>query len=330
MGFAGKGSDQHQQGGAGQVKIGEHGIHGPEMMAGQDEEVGFAGEGGGGLPAAGQVRGRGVAGRQAESDLGCGLQRPHAGGAGGDDAPAPQPRVVDRAGGFGAEVHPFAVDGVATGIRGFDRLEGVEADVQGDISEADALIAQGQQQIGGEVQAGRGRRGRAVVAAEHGLIAFRVGQGGVDVGGQGHMPQVIESIVDGRVEVDEAAWPIQRGGNRRPDLPAVVFCDQQAFARGQFFAPRQRFPLAILAAAQQEQLGLAAAFFVADQPGVQHAGVVEHQQIAGAQKFWQIVDVAVRQGAAVAFQHQHAGMVARLDRRLSDHAWRQFVSEVRD
>ena len=83
--FAGKSGDEHQQGGTRQVEIGEHSIHCPEMMSGQDVQIGVARPGCGGLPTANQVRRSRIARRQSQSDLRCCLQCPHAGGPHSDD-----------------------------------------------------------------------------------------------------------------------------------------------------------------------------------------------------------------------------------------------------
>ena len=50
----------------------------------------------------------------------------------------------------------------------------------------------------------------------------------------------------------------------------------------------------------------------------QHAGIVKHHAIAGAQVFWQIPKLTVFDTLRVAMQHQHAGSVTLLRRLLRD------------
>jgi hypothetical protein len=59
----------------------------------------------------------------------------------------------------------------------------------------------------------------------------------------------------------------------------------------------------------------------------QHAGVVHHQHIAGAQNGQQIADMAIHQGFAGA-HHQHARGVARLCRMKCNALGRQVEVEI--
>ena len=57
---------------------------------------------------------------------------------------------------------------------GLDRAKGVQPDVQGDEGQADAPLAQAEEQVGREMQPG-GRRGdRSLDAAVDGLVALGV------------------------------------------------------------------------------------------------------------------------------------------------------------
>jgi len=92
----------------------------------------------------------------------------------------------------------------------------------------------------------------------------------------------------------------------------------------------QRLPGLFIQLAQQQQLSLAAGGLVPAQAGVDHAGVVGHQQIAGAQERRQLVEAMVGVAARRAVAHQQARGVARLGRLLGDQRRRQLVIQLRD
>lgn len=75
----GEGADEHKEGAAGEVEVGEEGVDDSEMSRGVEEELSGAFHG---LERVGAV-GSGVEG---VLEAGCGFEHPTAGGANGDDA----------------------------------------------------------------------------------------------------------------------------------------------------------------------------------------------------------------------------------------------------
>ena len=107
-----------------------------------------------------------------------GFEHAHAGRAHGDHAPAFQLGLVDLARDLGAERAALGVDVMVLDRLALDRAKGVQADLEVDKGQLDALLAQLEQQFGRKVQAG-GRRGdRALLAGIDGLVALRVGDRG--------------------------------------------------------------------------------------------------------------------------------------------------------
>ena len=153
---AGKSADQHQQGGFGQVEVGEKGIDDAEAVAGGDKEAGVAGVW------------RKIAARR------CAFQGAQGGGADGDNA-----ATAGAAGGDGiyhvfADGEPFFVHDVLGEVFVAHRLEGARADVQGDFGALHAARGDGSEQGFIEMQAGgRGGDGAAVFGV-HGLVALAV------------------------------------------------------------------------------------------------------------------------------------------------------------
>ena len=95
------------------------------------------------------------------------LQQPHAGGADRHDAPSGRARGVDRGGGGRRDLAMFGVDAVARDVVASHRQERAGADMQRQRDAPDAARFQRRQQGRGEMQAGGGRRDRALVRGEH-------------------------------------------------------------------------------------------------------------------------------------------------------------------
>ena len=67
----------------------------------------------------------------------------------------------------------------------------------------------------------------------------------------------------------------------------------------------------------------------AEETGGHDAGVVQDEEVAGAEEGGEVADVVVREGASLAGDNQQAGGVAGLDRLLGDQLGGQVVVEVR-
>lgn len=191
----GEGADEHQQGGSGEVEVGDQGVDDAETETRVDEEVGWAAEGDDGAAWAWVLSGA-LAGGLQDADGGC---------ADGDHAVAGEFGLVDLLGDFGAEFAELGVDGVLFDVLLGNGAEGVEADVEGDEGELYTQVAEAEEEFWGEVEAGGGCGDGSRLPGVDRLVAFGVGKGGVDVGRKGDLTEVLEEVIDGGVEADQAA-----------------------------------------------------------------------------------------------------------------------------
>ena len=136
-----KGTHQHEQGGLGQVKVGDERIHRLELIARGDEEVC--------LPLGCLPLGVSGGGR---------LQRAQAGGAHCNDSPARRLGLGDLLGGFLVHGAPLAVHAVLIEILRAHRRERATSHMQGDAGGLHAHLFEGREHGFVEVQA-RGGRG---------------------------------------------------------------------------------------------------------------------------------------------------------------------------
>ena len=140
--FSGEGADQHEQRGLRKVEVGEKGTHNLEVVSGIDEEIGVAGSG---AHSSGALPG-GV------------LKSADRGGANGNHAARFPPGSFDLFGGaFG--------DGIRLGVKLMlfnrlcaDRLEGSEADMEGDFCRFDPSVANAGEDFWREMQSCSGGR----------------------------------------------------------------------------------------------------------------------------------------------------------------------------
>jgi hypothetical protein len=107
--FVGEGADQHEEGGLGQVEVGEQAADDAEVVAGGDEDAGLAGVGFEGL---------------ARCDLSAVLKRAGSGGSGGYDAATFGECGVDGLGGGGGQGVVLGVEVDVGEVFGADGLEG--------------------------------------------------------------------------------------------------------------------------------------------------------------------------------------------------------------
>ena len=270
--IAREGADQHHQGAFGQMKVGQQQVHHPKLEARCDENVGVA-------ASVAKMRLR--------------LQRPHGGGAHGYHAPAARAAIGDSLQGGGRHLEALEMHHVLANNLGFDRLKGAGAHMQRDAGLGHAASRQTRQHGLIKVQ-GSGRCGHgAGVFGKDSLVARLVlGRVGMrDVRRQRHMAvrshQRIRVGAQGKV-VERAVGvrpaPDQCGGEAAVHL--------QDRARQRLFADlhvRCHFqPLTALQHPLDQQLEPPAAGFLTIQPGLDHLGVVEHQQVAGLEQVGQL------------------------------------------
>ena len=174
-------ADEHEQCGAGDVEVGEQGVHDFELARRVDEDfcAAFASDD---LPV--MLRG----------DT---FQHPHTRCADGDDAAVLTLGGVYCARGGVADGVAFFVHLVRGEVGGVDARESSEADVQRDETNFNAECADFFQQLGCEMQTGGGRGDGAERLRIDGLVAvqiFRLLGVAADVGRQGDFPEGVEFV----------------------------------------------------------------------------------------------------------------------------------------
>ena len=191
-----------------------------------------------------------------------------------------------------------------------------------------ALHAQGVQLVQRgliEVQAGGGRRDGAGFARVHGLVAGVVAGVGLvrDVGRQRRGAVGVQQVQHrtGKADVEQLALAAQHHG-----VEGVGQAQPHAGA-GRLAGAHVGQGAVGLGDALDQHLDLAAGGLVAVQPGLDDAGVVEDQQVAGPQQAGQVGEAPVMQLAGV-IQVQQPAAGAFGGGRLGDELGRQLVVEV--
>jgi hypothetical protein len=243
------------------------------------------------------------------------FQHPHGGGAHGDDPPARRPRFGDGRGGGFADGVAFLVHDVVCELLRLHRCKRPQPDVEGEERALDAGGLQRGQQPRREMQPGGGRGEGAGRLGIHGLVTLVIGAQvtagrAADVGRQGCFAQPRQLVQ----EVLRALEP-------QPAMPLLVHCqDRRGDPGRRASAVEQDDRSARLGAAagleqgppvvrrnflgQQDFEAAAALRIPSPQAGGNHAGVVEHQQVARAQPAREIRKGLVRQRAGSAVEHQ--------------------------
>ena len=245
------------------MKVGDQHIHYIKGVAGGDEDIGFA-------------RACGERARLRRC-----FQRAQAGGAHRHHAPAAGSGCTDRIDcGLWNRVS-LAVHGVVGNVVDPHRLKGAGAHVQSHLRCAYPLRAQGTQHGVIKMQAGGWRGDRTRLVRVYGLIARLIVSRGrvLNIGRQRQQADLVQHIQHrtGKAQPSQVVLPrhhfhyrVVGQANLRPRLGRVARADE-----------RQRF--AIIDDPFNQQLELAARILVAEQARLDHARIVHHQQIIGAQ-----------------------------------------------
>lgn len=215
-----------------------------------------------------------------------------------------------------------------------DRLEGAVADVKRDLDPLDPLRRQRVEQGTREVQAGGGCRHRAGCRRVDGLIPLAIVAGvrPLDVRRQRDVADRVDRRLDRRAGCraqpndappEEAAldhFTLQRGAfPLEPDLRAGA----QLLSRVHQRVPQLAGRIAVHVPEQQAFDRSARGHATAEQPGGNHAGVVDDQQVARAQVTGQRGDDAVLDRIPGSAEHHQPRRAAR-GSRLRD----QFVGQI--
>ena len=210
-----------------------------------------------------------------------------------------------------------------------DWPESTEADVQRDERDLHALCADLLEQRRREMQAGRRRGGGALLFRVHRLVALLVRELFLDIGRQRHLPDLIELCekIAGTVKAehpvavrldlhDLAGHRAARKGENSAGLCALA-------------GACERFPHIVPAVFKQQELHVRARILLdAVNARRQHAGIVEHETVAGVQVIDNIAKMPVLQSTGLFVEHHQARGVPRLDRRLGDQLLRQVKVKI--
>ncbi len=230
--------------------------------------------------------------------------------------------------------HPvaLAVHLVVLDLVDLDRAERAQPHDQPDLGHLHALVDEPVEQRMGQVQAG-GRSGGGLglrVARVDGLVALLVRQRLVDVGRQGHLAgrldaleQVGVAVVGQLDEADAVADGLAHRDREDPRAGRVV---QDGARRDSPAGAHERLPGGRAALFEQQHLDRAAGGLHQTQPGRQHPGAIDHDEVSGVEQVRQVAHVAVV-GAGEGVDQQ-AGGVAWLDRLLGDARLGQVVVEL--
>lgn len=311
----GKGAEHHEEGGAGEMKVGEDCIDGFEGVGRVDENPGASGGGG-----------------EAAVGVDDGFEGADAGGADGDDAPAAVAGGVEGFGGFRGEfvallVHGVILDGVA-----FHGTEGAGADVEGEFDDAAAAGADLVEHFRGKVESGGGGGDGAGMFGVDGLIAFGVVLGevvAVNVGGEGWFADVLKGVENGvgsgGADAVQSVGTVFEDFEGETAVKADVGADFRAAAA---FHHHQPFAVGVFERFDKEAFHLTAGVFVAVGAGGNDAGVVEDEGVAGADEVGKVVDDAVGPGTGGAVQAKHTGLIPLFGGMLRDETFGKIVIEL--
>ena len=177
------------------------------------------------------------------------------------------------------------------------------------------------------MEAGGGGGGGAVDFGVDGLIALAVLELLLDVGGQGHLAQLLQHLQKNALIV-EAHQPVATGRLRLHRGGEAAPVPKDHLGPGLQLPPRayQTLPQAVPLVGEEEDLtGPAPGQPVADEPGGEHPGVVQHQAVSRTEELGQVVKVVVGDGPGLLVQGQQPGGVPPLQGVLGD----EFLREVK-
>ena len=251
--------------------------------------------------------------------------------------------VAWEVGGGLGDVVALGVHAVVFDALGLDGAEGAGADVEGDEGAADAAGLEVGEEGVGEVEAGGGGGDGADLAGVDGLVAFAVEAGhlgvvgvAVDVGGDGGEAVTGEDVHEGCVggEADAGAALVaafEDVGEEVAFGEADGVADAGAAAAAAEGAPEADVAVGgfFLVAVGEEELGGAAGVGPgAEDACGEDAGVVEDEEVAGAEVVDDVGDVAVLDAVFGAVEDHHAGGAADGGRGLGDELLGEGVVEV--
>lgn len=318
------------------MEVGEKGVDDLEVVSGIDEEIGLS-------RAKQNIAGMSISSKLKGSDSGC---------ADCDDAARFQARLPNLCSRDFRDGIDLGVEVVLFHLLRADRLERSQTDMEGDLGGVDSPGADARKNFGSEVEAGGGGRNRSALVSVDGLIAFAVGwrifTG--NVGRERNMSYLVnarEEIVD-RIEPDAAFS--ERSASENLGAEFVALAEEQLFANVDLAAGTyQAFPFIgiLLQLTSEENFdpsakevpggGVTRAQALRLKTGAasvktrrKNSGVVENQEIVGAEKIGEITKLPIVKYPHVGRKMQETRGRAVRQGLLRDQFGRQFVIEIGD
>ena len=267
---------QHNKSGLRQVEIGDQSIHHLEAVARVNEDV---------CPAAGGSHSA-ILRRPA---LQCAAGRC----ANADHTAAVFLGFVDDIGSLPGDDAVFRMHLMLRDLVLFHRAEGAQTHMKGDIAQLDAHSLDLLQQLRGEVQSRRGGRRRADHLRINRLIALLILQFSLDIRRKRHPAQLLQNLKKDAF-VLKMYQPVAIGQNLLHLRLKLTFSKGNTGTLAQLFARAHKtLPHVASLVHQQQDLHRAAGRTVADEPGRQHPGVIQHEAVPGAQELGQVIEMMV-------------------------------------
>jgi len=238
-----------------------------------------------------------------------------------------------------------------------DGLKRSQADVQRDFGGFNAAVADAVEDLRREVKAGGGSGYRSALFGVDGLIAVAIVRGvrARDVGRQRDVADLIECgeeivhAMSGR-EADAALAEFGAGQDLSLKFVAIRLAEEQAFAdadlasgtdqafpvigMGGELTGQQNFDASVGDIAGRRIMSAygvsAGACAAAIDPGGEDAGIVENDEVTGAQQVREVAELAIGIVAGCTLQVQHAGAVPDTERGLGDELGGQIEMEIRN
>ena len=224
-----------------------------------------------------------------------GFQRAAAGGANADHTPAVFPCLVDELRRLLRYHAVLAVHGVVGNLLLLHRAERAQAHMKCNVPDLYTHCLHSLQQLRCEMQPRRGRCRRAVDLGVHRLVAKDA------LIFEPHQPVAVRQLLH------DLCRQLSVAEGHPCALPQLLSRTHKALPH--VVAPVDK---------QQNFAGAAAGLPMPQQTRRQHPGIVQDQAVAGVQILRQVVEMPVLHRAGALVQHQQAGAVPPLQRRLGD------------
>ena len=285
------------------MEVGDKAVDAVELDAGVQENGGVA-----------------AAGLDLAIFSGDGFQCAAAGGAHGDDPVPGGFCFADALCRLLADGVPLAVHLVVGDLLFHHGTEGAEANVKRHLRNANALGADGIHQFRGEVEPRRGSGGAAQLFGIDGLVLALVFQLLRDIRRKRHFAKLIQLFIKGLGIIIECnvLVAVFHGLVHHSGQGAVAKADLGAGLHP-LAGFGQALPLVAFHLTQQQQLAdRAGGLLDAHDAGGQDLGVVDDQQVAGLQKFGQVVEDLMLDAVILLAQNHQPRGVAGVRRLLSN------------